>query len=473
MGKKVFFNSKAQGTIEYLIILAVVVIVGLIVVALFVGVANNPSQEISNSSSKASEIAVGGISIVESVVDSEGDSLLFVNNNSSDSITLKKISSGGVDNNYNTVLVGLDSKGFSLSGLSNACPCSSGQKNVKCEFKLEYETASGITKTEYRTVSVQCVTDSTPKEEDKIIAPIVAEVVLEDGTSEHPWIINDCQELQDMNLNLDGNYQLNNDIDCSLTRTWNNGLGFSPVGTCDYECNQNGLTTANFKGSLNGNGHKITNLYINRPSEYYIGLFGYVTDTNIENVGLEDVNITGGIVVGALAGTVRTNCVIENSFSKGIVTSADSTVGGLIGMLDRATVQKSYSTATVRGVSIVGGFVGSIDAFVTINNCYATGAASGTTQVGGFSGRTTFSEINNSYSSGLVTGDDSLGGFSGPNMVGTATDSYWDIESSGQESSELGEGKTTTQMKQQATYQNWDFDTIWEIQEGTSYPTLR
>jgi hypothetical protein len=35
-----------------------------------------------------------------------------------------------------------------------------------------------------------------------------------------------------------------------------------------------------------------------------------------------------------------------------------------------------------------------------------------------------------------------------------------------------GEGKTTAQMKQQATYIDWDFRTIWKIDEGISYPRL-
>lgn len=32
---------------------------------------------------------------------------------------------------------------------------------------------------------------------------------------------------------------------------------------------------------------------------------------------------------------------------------------------------------------------------------------------------------------------------------------------------------TTKQMKQQASFQGWDFDNIWTIQEGVDYPKLR
>jgi len=55
----------------------------------------------------------------------------------------------------------------------------------------------------------------------------------------------------------------------------------------------------------------------------------------------------------------------------------------------------------------------------------------------------------------------------------TIHNSYWDIETSGQSSSDGGEGKTTAEMKQQATFIGWDFTNIWDIIEGVTYPYLR
>jgi len=34
-------------------------------------------------------------------------------------------------------------------------------------------------------------------------------------------------------------------------------------------------------------------------------------------------------------------------------------------------------------------------------------------------------------------------------------------------------GKTTEQMKLKETYERWDFETIWKIDEGNDYPKLR
>ena len=49
--------------------------------------------------------------------------------------------------------------------------------------------------------------------------------------------------------------------------------------------------------------------------------------------------------------------------------------------------------------------------------------------------------------------------------------SYWNIETSGQNTSKCGLGLTTEQMKQQTIY-GWNFNTIWIMGED-GYPKLR
>jgi len=55
-----------------------------------------------------------------------------------------------------------------------------------------------------------------------------------------------------------------------------------------------------------------------------------------------------------------------------------------------------------------------------------------------------------------------------------ADSSYWDIETTGASSSALGlgTGKKTSEMYQKSTYVNWDFNNIWDIDEGKNYPYL-
>jgi hypothetical protein len=51
-------------------------------------------------------------------------------------------------------------------------------------------------------------------------------------------------------------------------------------------------------------------------------------------------------------------------------------------------------------------------------------------------------------------------------------DCYWDTEASGISTDIKATPKTTAEMKQQATYTRWNFDALWSIEEGVSYPDL-
>jgi len=146
-----------------------------------------------------------------------------------------------------------------------------------------------------------------------------------------------CAELQSMENDLTASYYLTNDIDCSDTITWNDGKGFRPVGY--YEA-----VTWNefpFTGTFDGQGYKITNLYMDWEEiegVYVGGLFGYIEVAIIENVGLENVNITiqhsewgtAGALVGDIEHSPDSAGAVSNSYSTGSV-SGSSEVGGLVG----------------------------------------------------------------------------------------------------------------------------------------------
>ncbi|MGC8738712.1 MAG: PASTA domain-containing protein, partial [Candidatus Hydrogenedens sp.] len=82
-----------------------------------------------------------------------------------------------------------------------------------------------------------------------------------------------------------------------------------------------------------------------------------------------------------------------------------------------------------------------------------------------------YGTVSKSYSAGSVSGDNYVGGLVGYNYD-SVSQSYWDVETSGRNSSAGGTGKTTAEMKQQATYVSWDFTTVWGIVENSSYPYL-
>ncbi len=264
-------------------------------------------------------------------------------------------------------------------------------------------------------------------------------------TSSTQFIITSCDQLQAMNDNLFALYKIGgSDIDCSATSAWNNGAGFSPVGT----------NSTPFTGHFDGNGKKITGLYINRPSVDWLGMFGSISGF-ISNVGLESVNITGLAHVGALVG------------------------------INNGTITTSYSAGSVGGGSAVGGLVGQNEGL--ISNSYSIASVSASTEAGGLLG---FNDIGatiaDSYSAGSVSSGSSMGGFLGADNGGTISNSFWDTTTSGKDihngcgnaldcSGPMGVDDTAMKIESTFTDAGWNFLSLWDISGGTNngYPFLR
>jgi subtilisin-like proprotein convertase family protein len=254
------------------------------------------------------------------------------------------------------------------------------------------------------------------------------------GTKNDPYIITNVYELQQISGDLTAWYELGNDIDASDTNNWNIGYGITPIGRY----------TAPFEGVFDGKGHVITGLDINQPSGICVGLFGCTGKTSeIRNVGLNNVMVTGYACVGGLTGFNRG--AIEACYVSGNV-SGSTQVGGLVGT-NNGLVTDSYSVANVSGPqqeSCIGGLVG-VNRSGPLKNC---------------------------YSAGKVAGENS-GGLAGTSS-GECTGCFWDIETSGRGVSACGIGKTTAEMQTWATFDTagWDSLNFWTICEGMDYPKL-
>ncbi|MCA9450093.1 MAG: hypothetical protein KC931_23425, partial [Candidatus Omnitrophica bacterium] len=159
---------------------------------------------------------------------------------------------------------------------------------------------------------------------------------------------------------------------------------------------------------------------------------------------------TGGIVGENGWSMIRPDpegSMIIRCYSAGIVSSTGTRSGGLVGKNGGGVILDSYSTSAIVGHSRVGGLVGENEDG-DINRSYSIGSVSGTENVGGFVGALE----------------------DGPWEDGTIESSYWDTQTSGQSTSTGGAGKTTAEMYQQTTFENWDFDSVWWIDEGSDYP---
>lgn len=204
------------------------------------------------------------------------------------------------------------------------------------------------------------------------------------------------------------------------------------------------------------------------------GIFGYAEDLLLTRARA-DATVTGNGDVGGLIGEIYSGD-IEESSSRGSVTASGDLAGGLVGRHGESTTQRSYSNANVTGNSRVGGLVGANGG--TIIDSYATGNVDGDNNVGGLAGRCGGS-ITSSYSTGVVTGVNAgqTGGLLGYSSSCGDTNNFWDTDSSGLSSSEIGTGKTTVEMKDQNTFTDasWDFSDIWALDGdfNDGYPCLQ
>jgi len=240
------------------------------------------------------------------------------------------------------------------------------------------------------------------------------------GTENNPYIINTAAELAQLATyvnagNEDYNachYKLNNNIDLS---NYQSGQGWIPIGVTDGAYNIHP-----FSGVFDGNNKMINGLIINATSQNMIGLFGYVSDGKIINLGIEDAEVSvsntatwAGIVAGAIS-----NSTILNCYSTGTV-SANSTMqfalaGGLAGIIGQnSLVINCFSTSAVSAITIsdeahAGGFAGMIAENSIVSNCYSTGMVSAYSNYyyaisGGFAGSLfNGSTLSNCYSTGKI-----------------------------------------------------------------------
>lgn len=199
-----------------------------------------------------------------------------------------------------------------------------------------------------------------------------------DGSERNPWQIHSPQDLVLLSRQVNegeaftGQYFiLMNDIDLG-------GKEWSPIGTSD---------DISFRGTFDGNSHLISNLYVNRPTTSGVGLFGYVYNATIRDLGITgNSSVTGKERVGGLVGRCYINAeghTISGCFSDADVTASGDNTGGLIGMF-RSTkafsVTNCYSTGNISGKNYTGGIVGRLDdnTDFSISNCYSAGSISST-----------------------------------------------------------------------------------------------
>ena len=217
-------------------------------------------------------------------------------------------------------------------------------------------------------------------------------------------IITDVTELQAMENDLAGDYELGNDIDASATSGWNGGLGFAPI--------------SEFIGTFNGRNHTISGLYINRPAENSVGLFATTDTATIRNIELTSLNINGDDNVGGLTGYLLRGSV-DNVNTSGVI-NANGSAGGIFGKNLYCTITNSHSSCVVTGGDKAGGIGGFLMDVASCTEalmkyCYATGNIAATNNpngtynhAGGCLGHTQSAIVEQCYATGNVIAEGKL-----------------------------------------------------------------
>ncbi|MBE0336980.1 filamentous hemagglutinin [Paenibacillus sp. 23TSA30-6] len=277
------------------------------------------------------------------------------------------------------------------------------------------------------------------------------------GTQADPYIVSTEQDLDDVRKKPGAWYMQDRDI---VMGSLQSGEGFTPIG--------NSSASLVFTGVYDGNGYSIKSLYMNQDRNY-VGLFGYTRLATIRNVRLIDPSITNkkgytGALIGCAYNTLIYNCNVIS----GVVEGQNGYVGGLIGYFYQdngsysgsSIINYSYNyKCNVRSAgNIAGGFIGDVTRLsggLSIAYCYSTGTVEDIT---------------------LARERSNIGGFIGSSNIAAAiTNCYWDIETSGVQTSAAGVGKSTSELKTASTFVNWDFAIYWYMSQDYNggYPEHR
>ena len=311
---------------------------------------------------------------------------------------------------------------------------------------------------------------------------------------------------RDLDFNDDASY-----ISTSNKVIWTTDAGWQPIGFIrSSDCSH--MDSNCFSSTFEGNGKRISNLWISRGSSAEaVALFG-INNGSIRNLGLSELQVEGNSNVGALVG-INEGSII-NSDVDGSVAGTSDKVGALVGENGaNAAIINSRARGDVIGSSFTGGLSGPNSG--KIINSYAAvdvGGKGGT--IGGLAARSSgsSSEIINSYATGAVSSDgtagtaEKIGGLLGSiedraqlinsyaigNVAGsgatiggligakagmtTATSSYWNAGTSDQTDSAGGTSKTTVELQTptgaSGIYANWSA-ADWDFGNPMSYPALR
>ena len=264
------------------------------------------------------------------------------------------------------------------------------------------------------------------------------------GTPEDPYKIETAEQLNEIGLHEEDwnkHFQLIENIDMKPYDGQNGNPAFNIIG---YWIDHFDFQNKPFTGTFDGNGFLIHNLTCLSTDRNTVGLFGFIEDAKIKDLGMVDVLL--------------------------VPDNPDGT-GGLVGRSRRGKISNCYATGFVSSDLVAGGLIG-VNSYGTIHNCYSSADVSGY-YAGGLAGANG-GTIYLCYSTGRVTKTDlaiDWGALVGWN-IGLVTNCYWNLDNNSSNTSDGDAGKTTYEMTLRQTYYGWGNNNTWTIDDGRDYPRL-
>ncbi len=183
-----------------------------------------------------------------------------------------------------------------------------------------------------------------------------------------------------------------------------------------------------FAGTFDGNGHKISNLYVDRADK--AGLFASVYGASIKNLTVEGTvvgsksNGSDPTGVGGIVGYSTSQILIENCVSNVNVSSRCENTGGICGYVNDvdSVIRNCVNIGDIESDSDkTGGISGNPG---IVYNCANFGAVSGKSNVAGIAGNTE-KDVSLCYNAGAISASDGAPSVAAiANVAGTNTGFY-------------------------------------------------
>jgi surface protein len=192
-------HSSAQGTIEYLVILAIIIVISLTIVSLSIN-STTPAQNISGGISRLST-STTPISIVDATIDPDGEVYLRLGNNVGESVTIKTITIEDETYSPDKLIFTNNKQGFLIP------------TNITC--------TEGTTKTIEVTIDYETLIPHKQKFPEKIIVNCETTTITDPTIEELPnfkFMIQTTTENQNFNFQIDGASEMQ--IKWGITDEW-------------------------------------------------------------------------------------------------------------------------------------------------------------------------------------------------------------------------------------------------------------